>query len=275
MITVRQITTLDDPELEVYSHLTEAQLRNKLEPTKGVFIAESPKVIKAALEAGCQPLSVLTEEKFVDRQVLPFAEKFGNITVYTGSRELLSSLTGYSLSRGMICAMYRPELPSVEAICNEAKRVVLVDGVVNATNTGAIFRAAAALGIDALLFTHTCCDPLNRRSVRVSMGTIFKLSWTQLDSSTSATEAVGQLRENGFVTIAMALTDKALPIDSPAFANLDRAAIVLGNEGDGLPAETITACCHSAIIPMQNGVDSLNVAAAAAVAFWQLRVRKG
>ncbi len=263
------ITDLSLPEVQLYSHLTEAQLRNRLEPDKGIFIAESPKVIRVALEAGCQPLSILTEDKHVEGQAADIIARCGDIPVYTGSRPLLASLTGYELTRGVLCAMRRPQLPSVEEICRDAHRVVLVDSVVNSTNTGAIFRAAAALGIDAVLLTPTCCDPLNRRSVRVSMGTVFQIPWTYITSWPHP--GMEQLKDLGFKTAAMALTPEAVTIDNPQLMAEERLVIVMGTEGDGLAQQTIRSCDYQVIIPMSHGVDSLNVAAAAAVAFWQLR----
>lgn len=271
-----RIDSLDLPELEVLSQLTEAQLRNRLEPEKGIFIAESLKVVRIALQSGIVPVSFLAERKYVDEQIVPwFAEKY-DVPVYTGERELLSRLTGYELSRGFLCAMHRPALPSVEQVCNGQSRVVVMDGVVNSTNTGAIFRAAAALGIGGVLLTPTCCDPLNRRSVRVSMGTVFQLPWTFLGTSTAnfdASSAFESLRQMGFKVVALALSDKAVSIDNPQLCSVDKMAVVLGTEGDGLSKDTIAACDFVAKIPMQHGVDSLNVAAAAAVAFWQFRCR--
>lgn len=269
IMNIHHITDLTLPEVQVYSHLTEAQLRNRLEPDKGIFICESPKVIRVALDAGCQPISILTEEKHIEGQAADIIDRCGDIPVYTGSRELLASLTGYELTRGVLCAMRRPQLPTVEEICRGKHRVVLVDSVVNSTNTGAIFRAAAALGIDAVLLTTTCCDPLNRRSVRVSMGTVFQIPWTYITSWPHP--GMEQLHELGFKTAAMALTPNAVSIDDPQLMAEERLAIVMGTEGDGLAQKTIANCDYQVIIPMQNGVDSLNVAAAASVAFWQLR----
>lgn len=269
IMNIHHITDLTLPEVQVYSHLTEAQLRNRLEPDKGIFICESPKVIRVALDAGCQPMSILTEEKHIEGQAADIIDRCGDIPVYTGSRELLASLTGYELTRGVLCAMRRPQLPTVEEICRGKHRVVLVDSVVNSTNTGAIFRAAAALGIDAVLLTTTCCDPLNRRSVRVSMGTVFQIPWTYITSWPHP--GMEQLHELGFKTAAMALTPNAVSIDDPQLMAEERLAIVMGTEGDGLAQKTIANCDYQVIIPMQNGVDSLNVAAAASVAFWQLR----
>ena len=279
------ITDLNYPELDVYARLTEAQLRNRLEPEKGVFIAESLKVVRIALENGIRPLSFLAEQKYVDEQLTPLFERYGlgdDIPVYTGQREVLARLTGYELSRGFLCAMRRPQLPTAEEVCACRRRIAVLDSVVNSTNTGAIFRAATALGIEALLLTPTCCDPLNRRSVRVSMGTVFQMPWSYIGE---LREVKGRLREVkgqmnyisainqlGFTTVALALTDKSVSIDDPALQGIDRMAIIMGTEGDGLPSEVIAACDYTAKIPMQRGVDSLNVAAAASVAFWQLRI---
>ena len=279
-MNIIHITDLDHPGVQPYARLTEAQLRNRLEPDKGIFICESPKVIRVALAAGYQPLSLLTEEKFLDTQAADiiseyqrrFAARCPDMPVYTGSRQLLASLTGYELTRGVLCCMRRPQLPTVEdLLAHRPPRVALVDSVVNSTNTGAIFRAAAALGIDALLLTPTCCDPLNRRSVRVSMGTVFQLPWTYLPSwPHPATELFHTL---GYKTAALALTPDAVPIDHPQLYAERHLVIVMGTEGDGLDRSTIDACDYKVVIPMKHGVDSLNVAAAAAVAFWQLRTR--
>ncbi|KWW31704.1 MAG: rRNA methylase [bacterium P3] len=253
-----EIASLDHPALAPYARLTEAQLLNRLHPDQSLFICESLKVIQVALTHGLEPISFLCEAKF-----LPQVPDCG-VPVYHGSRELLSQLTGYTLSRGILCAMRRPTLPPVERVLCDARRVAVLDGVVNSENTGAIFRAAAALGVDAVLLTRTCCDPLNRRACRVSMGTVFQMPWTYMDH-------YGQLRTCGFTTVALALTDRSVPIDHPSLQQIDRAAIILGTEGDGLDEALLRQCDHVARIPMQHGVDSLNVAAAAAVAFWQLR----
>lgn len=263
------VADLDHPGLRPYAHLTEAQLRNRLEPDQGLFIAESPKVIRVALDAGYQPISLLCEEKHIHGQAADLVARLDPFPVYTGPRQLLASLTGYELTRGVLCAMHRPELPSVQQLCAGKRRIAIVDNVVNSTNTGAILRAAAALGIEAVLFTPTCCDPLNRRSVRVSMGTVFQIPWTYIPSWPQP--AIEHLRQLGFATVALALTPTAIPINHPSLSQLDKLAIVLGTEGDGLAQTTINNCDYQAIIPMQRGVDSLNVAAAAAVAFWQLK----
>lgn len=264
-MAIIEITTLSHPGVEIFSTLTEAQLRNRLEPAKGIFIAESPKVISVALDAGYEPLALLCEQKHITGDAAPLIERCGNIPVYTGKRELLATLTGYTLTRGVLCAMQRPRLRSLEAICRTARRIVVVDGVVDTTNIGAIFRSAAALGIDAVLLTPTSCDPLNRRAVRVSMGSVFLVPWTWLEAPLS------KLNELGFRTAAMALTDNSIPIDSPMLATEPKLAIIMGTEGDGLPHETIAEADYVVRIPMSHGVDSLNVAAAAAIACWQLR----
>lgn len=260
-----EITSLSQPGLEVFSTLTEAQLRNRIEPAKGIFIAESPKVIRVALDAGYEALSLLCERKHIEGDAADIVERIGDVPIYTGSRELLASLTGYTLTRGVLCAMRRPQPPSVAEVCAHARRVVLIDGVVDTTNIGAIFRSAAALGIDAVLLSPTSCDPLNRRAVRVSMGSVFLVPWTWTDGS------FGELKALGFRTAAMALTDRSVSIDHPALRAEEKLAIVMGTEGDGLPQATIEAADYVVRIPMAHGVDSLNVAAAAAVAFWELR----
>ena len=262
------IHDLSHPGLRLYAGLTEAQLRNRLEPDKGIFIAESPKVIRVALEAGYTPLSLLTEAKHLEGIAADIVARCEGVPVYVGERELLASLTGYELTRGVLCAMRRPRPQSVEAVCQGARRVAVLDGVVNSTNTGALFRAAAALGVDALLLSPTCCDPLNRRSVRVSMGTVFQIPWAYLEEWPGA--GVGQLHTMGFKTAAMALSPDALRLDDPLLAATPRLAIIMGTEGDGLSEETLRQCDYVVTIPMARGVDSLNVAAAAAVAFWQL-----
>lgn len=264
---IQEITSLTHPGVEIFSTLTEAQLRIRLEPTKGLFIAESPKVIKVALDAGYEPLALLCEQNHIAGDAADIIRRCGDIPVYTGNRELLSTLTGYVLTRGVLCAMRRPTLRSVEEVCQGAQRMVVIDGVVDTTNIGAIFRSAAALGMDGLLLTRNSCDPLNRRAVRVSMGSVFLLPWTWLDSPLS------HLNKLGFRTAAMALTENSVSIDDPILQSEPRLAIVMGTEGDGLPHETIAAADYVVRIPMSHSVDSLNVAAASAVAFWQLRVK--
>lgn len=256
---VTTITDLQDEALAPYARLTEAQLKNRLHPEEGLFICESLKVIRIALAQGLEPLSFLCEEKF-----LPQVEELApRVPVYTAGRDVLCQLTGYELTRGVLCAMRRPRLPSVGELLRDARRVAVVDGVVNSENIGAIFRAAASLGMDAVLLTRTCCDPLVRRACRVSMGTVFQLPWTFLDH-------YSQLKENGFSVVALALTDRSVPIDHPSLKVIDRMAVVMGTEGDGLDDSVLRMADHVARIPMQRGVDSLNVAAAAAVAFWEL-----
>ena len=262
----------------MYAHLTEAQLRCRLEPEKGVFIVESEKVIRVALAAGWKPLSFLAERKYVDTQVRALCEGLGEVPVYTAEREVLAGLTGYALTRGVLCAMRRPvRMPSVEEVIGGEgdggrRRVVVLDGVVNSENTGAIFRAAAALGMDAVLLTRTCCDPLNRRACRVSMGTVFQVPWTFIGESAAdwPEKGMSRLHALGFKTCAMALTDDSISMDSPLLMSEEKLAIILGTEGTGLKKETIAASDFTVKIPMANGVDSLNVGAAAAIAFWQL-----
>lgn len=267
IMNIIEITTLNHEGVEVFGALTEAQLRNRLDPEKGIFIAESPKVINVALDAGYEPVSLLCERKHITGDATGIIERCGEIPVYTGSRELLAQLTGYKLTRGVLCAMRRPPCRKVEDVCEGASRVVVIDGVVDTTNIGAIFRSAAALGIDAVLLTPTSCDPLNRRAVRVSMGSVFLVPWTWLDAP------VQSLNKLGYRTAAMALTDKSVSIDDAALQAEPKLAIVMGTEGDGLAKETISSADYTVRIPMSHNVDSLNVAAAAAVAFWQLRKR--
>lgn len=276
MAKLIEITSLDLPELEVFTRLTEAQLRNRLEPEKGIFIAESPKVIARALEAGYQPLSLLMERKHLEGQGRDIMERCGEVPVYTGDNDLLAALTGYQVNRGILCAMRRPVLPTVEELCAGARRVAVLEGIVDSTNVGAIFRSAAALHMDAVLVTPTCCDPMYRRAVRVSMGTVFQIPWTRIGDSPADWPEKGLARLNalGFKTAAMALSDNSVSIDDPALMAEDKLAIVLGTEGDGLSHTTIAHCDYTVRIPMSHGVDSLNVAAASAVAFWQLRTRE-
>lgn len=266
-MNIIETESASDPRLATYCTLTEAQLRNRLEPEKGIFIAESPKVIRVAMEAGYEPVSLLCERKHIEGDAADIVEQMGDKPIYTGSREVLSQLTGYTLTRGVLCAMRRPKERSVQEVCQGASRIVLIHGVVDSTNIGAIFRSAAALGIDSVLLTRDSCDPLNRRAVRVSMGSVFLLPWTWAD------QPYETLSELGFKTVAMALTDRSIPLDAPCLAAEERLAIVMGTEGDGLPANAIVGADYVVRIPMQHGVDSLNVAAASAVAFWQLRKR--
>lgn len=262
-----QISSLSHPGVEIFSTLTEVQLRNRIEPSKGIFIAESPKVITVALEAGYEPLALLCEKKHITGDAATIIGRCGDIPVYTGDRELLATLTGYTLTRGVLCAMRRPQPRNIEEVCRDARRIVVVDGVVDTTNIGAIFRSAAALGIDAVLLTPTSCDPLNRRAVRVSMGSVFLVPWTWMEGP------LNRLNDLGFRTAAMALTDNSISIDHPALAKETKLAIIMGTEGDGLAHETIAGADYVVRIPMAHGVDSLNVAAAAAIAFWELRTR--
>lgn len=266
-----QIDNINDERLAPYASLTEHQLRNKLNPADGIFIAESPKVISVALDAGYKPLSLLCEQRHITGDAAPIIDRSpDDMPVYTGSREMLASLTGYTLTRGVLCAMRRPTLPTLSQICSQASRIVVIDGVTDTTNIGAIFRSAAALGADAVVLTPTSCDPLNRRSIRVSMGSVFLVPWTWTDSAVGYTDT---LRSLGFRSAAMALTDRSVSITDPEVASQPRLAIIMGTEGDGLPAETIVSADYTVKIPMAHGVDSLNVAAAAAVAIWQLRAQ--
>ena len=264
-----EVTSLEQQGVDVFSTLTEAQLRNRLEPDKGIFIAESPKVIHVALDAGYEPLSLLCERRHITGDAANLIERCGDIPVYTGERDLLATLTGYTLTRGVLCAMRRPTPLPVADVCREASRVVVIDGVTDTTNIGAIFRSAAALGIDAVLLTPTSCDPLNRRAVRVSMGSVFLVPWTWIEGEVTPT-----LNALGFKTAAMALSDDSITLDDPILKQEDRLALIMGTEGDGLAREVITAADHVVRIPMQHGVDSLNVAAASAVAFWELRKKQ-
>lgn len=270
-----EITSLDLPELDAFSHLTEAQLRNRLEPEKGIFIAESTKVIDRALSAGYEPVSFLMDRKHIEGQARDLLTRCGEIPVYTAESSLLESLTGYRLTRGVLCAMRRPKLPQVEELCAGASRLAVLENIVDSTNVGAIFRSAAALHMDAVLLTPSCCDPLNRRAARVSMGTVFQIPWTQIGSDPSQWPQPGiqRLQNLGFKTAAMALSDTALSIEDPRLLMEEKLAIILGTEGDGLAPHTIAGCDYTVRIPMSHGVDSLNVAAAGAVAFWQLRRR--
>lgn len=271
MSKIIEIQDLSAPELEVYTKLTNAQLRNKLEPEKGVFIAESLKVIGTALDAGYQPVSLLMEHKHLQGQGRAILERCPDVPVYTADSALLEQLTGYNMNRGFLCAMHRPKLATVEEVCAGAKRIAVLENIVDATNVGAIFRSAAALSIDAVLVTSTCCDPLYRRAVRVSMGTVFQVPWTVLPQWPQG--GMEQLKALGFKTVAMALTDRSVSIEDPTLVAEEKLAILLGTEGTGLCQAAIDACDYTAKIPMSHNVDSLNVAAASAVAFWQLRAR--
>ena len=267
-----EITDLSAPELAPYTRLTEAQLRNKLEPEKGIFIAESPKVIGTALDAGCEPLSFLMERRQIDGPAAGVLARCPDAAVYTADRSVLQALTGYALTRGVLCAFQRPKPRTVEELCRNARRVAVLEGIVDSTNVGAIFRSAAALNMDAVLINPSCCDPLCRRAVRVSMGTVFQVPWAQIGTTPAdwPEHGMAQLHALGFKTAAMALSDRSVSIDDNALAAEPKLAIVLGTEGDGLAHSTIAACDYTVKIPMSHGVDSLNVAAASAVAFWQL-----
>ncbi len=269
MPNIIEITDFSDPRLDVYARLTEAQLLNRFEPAKGMFIAESPKVIHRALDGGCQPVSLLMERKDIDGSAAQIISRCPEIPVFTADEDLLCKLTGYHLTRGVLCAMLRPKLPELEEIAAMASRVVILENVQNPTNVGAIFRSAAALGMDAVLLTPGCSDPLYRRSARVSMGTVFQIPWTF--TPLWPEEGMRQLKALGFKTAAMALSDNAVSIDDPALMAEEKLAILMGSEGDGLAASTIADSDYTVKIPMYHGVDSLNVAAASAVAFWQLR----
>ena len=274
MAYICEITDWNAPELDVYARLTDQQLRSRLDPERAVLIAESPKVITTALEAGYVPLSLLMERRQMEGPAAALLQRIGaDVPVYTGSRELLAGLTGYTLTRGVLCAMRRPPLPSVEAVCAGARRLAVLESVVDATNVGAIFRSAAALGMDAVLVTPTTCDPFSRRAIRVSMGTVFQIPWTRIGAAAGDWPSRGmeQLQALGYETVAMALRDDAIPLDHYRPDGDRPLAILLGAGGDGLSSETVARCTRAVRIPMAHGVDSLNVAAASAVAFWQLR----
>ena len=268
MSNIIEITDYEAPELDVYARLTEAQLLNRFEPKKGMFIAESPKVIMRALDAGCQPVSILVERSRIQGESLEVIERCGDIPVYTADLDVLTQLTGYQLTRGLLCAMRRPQLPTVEDVLKNVRRVAVLENIQNPTNVGAIFRSAAALGMEAVLLTPDCSNPLYRRSCRVSMGTVFQVPWTYLDENWTV-----QMKKLGFKTAAMALSDNSVSIDDPRLLQEEKLAVVLDSEGDGLAENTIAHCDYTVKIPMAHGVDSLNVAAASAVAFWELRAR--
>lgn len=272
MPNIVEITDFHAPELDPYARLTQNQLRCRLEPEKGIFIAESPKVISRALDAGYEPVSLLMERRQITGPAAEILTRCGDAPVYTADRELLAGLTGFELTRGVLCAFRRPAPRSAEELCKEARRVAVLEGIVDSTNVGAIFRSAAALNMDAVLINPSCCDPLCRRAVRVSMGTVFQVPWAQLGETPAdwPGQGLARLRAMGFKTAAMALSDRSVPIDDEALAAEPKLAIVLGTEGDGLANNTIAACDYTVKIPMSHGVDSLNVAAASAVAFWQL-----
>ena len=268
MSNIIEITDFHAQELDVYARLTENQLLNREHPDEGLFIAESPIVIERALDAGYVPVSVLVERKHLQSQAFSVLDRCGDIPVFTAEFDVLTQLTGFQLTRGMLCAMRRPSLPSVSDICSSAKRIAILENVMNPTNIGAIFRSAAALNMDAVLLTPACSNPLYRRAIRVSMGTVFQIPWTFLPDWPQP--AINQLKELGFKTAAMALCDDSVSIKDPQLLAEEKLAIILGTEGDGLAASTIASCDYTIRIPMSHGVDSLNVAAASAVAFWQL-----
>ena len=272
MANITIIHHLEDPALDAFARLTEAQLRNRREPEKGIFIAESPKVIERALNAGYQPVSFLMEEKHITGQAQGLLARCPDVPVYTGPSDLLAQLTGFPLTRGVLCAMRRPLLPTVEQLCQTAHRMAVLEGIADPTNVGAIFRSAAAMHMDAVLVTPNCCDPLYRRSVRVSMGTVFQIPWTRIPQWPEG--GLEQLKALGFRTVAMALTPDAISIEEPWLRLEEKLAILLGTEGDGLSRSTIAGCDAAVCIPMSHDVDSLNVAAASAVGFWELRYRR-
>ena len=275
MAKIIQIDNFLAPELDIFARLTEGQLRNRRELEKGIFIAESPKVIERALSAGYEPISFLMEEKHIDGQAASLIAQCNEIPVYTACRSVLAQLTGFELTRGVLCAMRRKPLAKVENLCAGARRIAVLENIVDPTNVGAIFRSAAALNIDAVLVTPACCDPLYRRVVRVSMGTVFQVPWTRIGTTVNDWPQPGlsQLKSIGFKTAAMALSDNSISIDDPHLMEEEKLAIILGTEGDGLSTRTIADCDYTVRIPMSHNVDSLNVAAASAVAFWQLRAK--
>lgn len=275
MPDIIEITDLNDDRIGLFTRLTEAQLRNRLEPEKGIFIAESAKVVRLALEMGCKPVAYLMERRQLTNQGREFIENAGSVPIFTADDEVLEGLTGYRLYRGVLAAMRRPKLPSVDEVLKDAHRVAVLEGIVDSTNIGAIFRSAAALNVDAVLVTANCGDPLYRRAVRVSMGTVFQVPWTRIGETNEDWPERGleRLRSLGFKSAAMALSDDSVSIDDERLNKEEKLCIVFGTEGDGLAKETIARCDYTVRIPMAHGVDSLNVASAAAVAFWQLRIR--
>lgn len=272
MPNIIEITDFEAPELDIYARLSEGQLLNRHEPEKGLFIAESPKVIERALDAGCVPVSLLLEKKHIDGQAKDIVARCENVPVYTAEFDVLTKLTGFKLTRGALCAMRRPQLPSIENVCSGARRIAILENVMNPTNVGAIFRSAAALNIDAILLTPACSNPLYRRAIRVSMGTVFQIPWTFIGDTMDQWPYPGLslIKNLGFKTAAMALSDDSISIDAPELMAEEKLAIILGTEGEGLASCTIADCDYTVKIPMSHGVDSLNVAAASAVAFWQL-----
>ncbi len=272
MANIIEITDFSAPELDIYARLTEGQLLSRHEPEKGLFIAESPKVVERALDAGCQPVSLLLERRHIAGEARSVIARCKDVPVYTADFDVLTKLTGFALTRGVLCAMRRPPLPTVEEVLKNARRIAILENIMNPTNVGAIFRSAAALNVDAVLLTPDCSNPLYRRAIRVSMGTVFQIPWTFLgnESSQWPVPGISLIKNFGFRTAAMALTDKSVPIHDPCLLAEEKLAIILGSEGDGLSASTLADCDYTVRIPMSHGVDSLNVAAASAVAFWQL-----
>lgn len=271
MSRVIRITDFHAPELDVYARLREIQLLNRHEPEKGIFIAESPRVIERALDAGYMPLSFLAEERYLEKEAKELLAEYKEIPVYTADMEVLVQITGYKLTRGMLCAMRRPAQRTAEEVCTDARRIAVLENVVNPTNVGAVFRSAAALNMDAVLLTPDCSDPLYRRSIRVSMGTVFQIPWAYLDGrDVWPRKGMELLNKLGFRTVAMALKEDSVSIDDPQLLSEEKLAVILGTEGDGLAESTISDCDYRVRIPMAHGVDSLNVAAASAVAFWVL-----
>ena len=271
MANIIKIEDFNAPELDVFVRLTGAQLRSRLEPERAVFIVESPIAIDVALKCGCTPVSMLTDERLIVGATKNIIDRLGDTPIYAAERELLTQLTGFELTRGALCAFKRPPMPTVEEICTNARRVAVLEGITDSTNIGALFRCAAALNIDAVLVTPTCCDPLCRRAVRVSMGTVLQVPWTRIgESPEDWPRDIERLRALGFKTAAMALSDNSVSIDDEALSREEKLAIVLGTEGDGLAKSTIASCDYTVKIPMSHGVDSLNVAAAGAIAFWQI-----
>lgn len=275
MANIIEINSLDQPELAVFTKLTEAQLRSKQNPEKGTFVAESTKVIGHALDAGCVPISLLMERKHIEGKAKELLSRCGDVPVYTADSDVLEKLTGFALTRGVLCAMRRPEMKSAEELCKDAHRVAILENIVDPTNVGAIIRSAAALHMDAVLLTPSCCDPLHRRAVRVSMGTVFQIPWARIGERADQwpEDGLRRLKKLGFKTAALALNSDSISIDDPRLMDEDKLAVILGTEGDGLSANTIADSDYTVLIPMSHGVDSLNVAAASAVAFWQLRRR--
>lgn len=273
MSAIIEISHLDMPQLDVFARLTEAQLRSRQEPEKGIFIAEGLTVIGHAMDAGCLPVSFLMERKHITGKARDVLSRCDAVPVYTADSSVLEELTGFPLTRGVLCAMRRPASSSADSVLQDARRIAILEDIVDPTNLGAIFRCAAALGMDGILLTPSCCDPLNRRSIRVSMGTVFQIPWSRIPAGQWPHSALESLHLLGFQTAAMALRKDAVSVDDPALHSADKLAVILGSEGPGLCAETIAACDYSVMIPMTHGVDSLNVAAASAVAFWELRAR--